>query len=114
MSTIDLAEMTALLKRRTDTARMRVVDRIGTNDPWEASVYSFSGYYEVVVDDDGGPDIPWRSIAEVYRWWNTERWHASWRQNGGHYKFDHTFSTPVQALREAIASWRHNQKVKRQ
>ena len=114
MSTIDLAEMTAILKRRTDTAHLRVVERIGNNDPWPGSLYSFGGYYEVFDDNDGGPDIPFSSIAEVYRWWSNEKWNGSWRGRTGYYKIDRQFDTPAQAMREAIAAWRYEQKENQQ
>lgn len=113
MNTIDLAEMTAILHRRTDTAHLRVVERIGSEETWPGSLYSFGGYYEV-FDDTGSPDIPYSSIAEVYRWWTNEKWNASWRQDSGYYKIDRQFDTPAQALREAIAAWRYYHKETKQ
>ena len=114
MNSYDLAEMTALLKQRPDTAHMRVVAGCGTNDPSPGKLHSSGEYYEVFVDDDSNPNTPFSSIAEVYRWWSDERWHASWRQDGAYHKSDLSYDTPIQALREAIAAWRYDQKVNRQ
>ena len=114
MSTIDLAEMTAILKRRTDTAHLRVATRVDSNDPWPGSLYSFGGYYEVFDDNDGGPDVPYSNVAEVYRWWTNEKWNAAWRCGTRQGKIDRTFDTPAQALSEAIAAWRYYKKENQQ
>ena len=113
MNTIDLAEMTAVLHRRTDTRHLRVVERDTENAVWPEDHYSFNGYYEV-FDDTGSPDVPFSSIAEVYRWWQGQRWNASWRDDSGYTTIGRQFDTPAQALREAMAAWRYYHKEAQQ